>query len=308
MLRWQPVRTMAILPQPPAFSRTDLKKEHALRRAAEQAAIWQRKALREQAVTPTFSKISRPSNILKLYWRKRELLTPRDVGAAFFALGKLNRRSALRVGGDPLEAHPTAMELRADLAASAPYLPSRELSNALLGAAYMRSADETMLAALCDAAADKVLNHFTPRHVASTVYALGKLQRHDALLMPRLLSRVAADANEFHAIEMALTASGLADLDVRPTSALEAISRSAIRKIGDFGADELPMLLSALSALGWHDAQLVPLGASRLPNLLSDMTPKGLSETAAVMAASGSWIPSALDSLGEQAAIKAVSK
>ena len=142
-------RSLAILPQPPAFSRNDIKREEKLRKQAERAAMWQRKAAQEAITVPQFGKIKRPTNVLKLYREKRDLLSPRDTAAAFFALGRLARASAKKIDRDPLSDHPLAIELRADVTASAPYLPSRELANALLGAAYMRVDDEPMLAALC---------------------------------------------------------------------------------------------------------------------------------------------------------------
>ena len=182
------VRSMAILPQPPAFSRKDIKREEELRRAAERAAMWQRRAVQEELAVPHFGKIGRPSNVLKLYQKRRALLSPRDAAAAFYALGRLNRNSAAKINRDPLANHPAAIELYADLVASAPYLPSREVANALLGAAYMRCSSEPVLTALCAAAAEKALTHFSQRDVASVVYSLGQLGRHDDELMPKLLS------------------------------------------------------------------------------------------------------------------------
>lgn len=266
--------------------------------------MWQRQTARDEYSTPQFGNISRPSNVLKIYQQKRQILTPRDAAAAFYKLGKLNRASAARINADPLANHPTAIELRNDVAASAPYLPSREVANALLGAAYMRCSNETVLSALCSAAAEKAPDRFSQRDVASVVYSLGQLGRRDEELLPKLLSRVAAEASSFHAIEMMLTAHGLADLQVAPPSALVALSRAAIPKIEQFGAEELPRLLSSLASLGFHDEQLVRLAAERLPLLLTDMTPKALSETLASLATAKMWIPAALQSLADEAVLK----
>lgn len=92
------------------------------------------------------------------------------------------------------------------------------------------------------AAAEKASTHFSPRDVASCVYSLGQLGRRDEVLLPRLLSRVATEAADFHAIEMMLTAHGLADLHVAPPTALTALSNAALPKIDQFGAEELPRL------------------------------------------------------------------
>ena len=134
-------------------------------------------------------------------------------------------------------------KLRADLAASAPYLPARDLSNALLGAAYARTTDDALVDALCAAATDKAAGQFSQRDVASTMYALGRLGRRDGALLRVLLSRVVLEAPLFHAIEMSLAASGLADLQLAPSSALGALSRAAVPKLDQFGAAELPRLL-----------------------------------------------------------------
>ena len=238
--------------------------------------MWQRRAVQEELTVPHFGKIGRPSNVLKLYQKRRALLSPRDAAAAFYALGRLNRNSAAKINRDPLANHPAAIELYADLVASAPYLPSREVANALLGAAYMRCSSEPVLTALCAAAAEKALAHFSQRDVASVVYSLGQLGRHDDELMPKLLSRVVSDASSFHAIEMMLSAHGLADLQLAPPSALMALSRAAVPKIEQFGAQELPRLLSSFASLGFHDEPLVRLAASQLPQLLTDMDPKGI--------------------------------
>jgi hypothetical protein len=298
---------MAILPQPPAFSRKDIKREEELRRAAERAAMWQRRAVQEELTVPHFGKIGRPSNVLKLYQKKRALLSPRDAAAAFYALGRLNRNSAAKINRDPLANHPAAIELYADLVASAPYLPSREVANALLGAAYMRCSSEPVLTALCAAAAEKALTHFSQRDVASVVYSLGQLRRHDDELMPKLLSRVVSDASSFHAIEMMLTAHGLADLQLAPPTALTALSRAAVPNIDQFGAQELPRLLSSFASLGFHDEPLVRLAASQLPTLLTDMEPKGISEMFGALATARIWIPSALQALADEAVLKAES-
>ena len=301
----QHARSLAILPQLPVMGSGFLKKEKKLRAEAERAVIAQERARREAVKTPQFSKLDRPRLVLKAYEEKRNQLTPRDAAAAFFALGRLNRNSAYKKGYDPLWKHPTAVELRADVAASAPYLPSRDLSNALLAAAYSRTSDEVMLSALCSAAAEKAAEQFSLRDVASTVYALGRLKRRDTSLLPPLLSRVSNEAPLLHAIEMSLTASGLADLELAPPTALGAISRAAIPKLDQFGAEELPKLLAALSALGWHDELLLRLSCERLPLLLTDMEPKAISATAAVLASSDLWIPPALESLAAEAELKA---
>jgi hypothetical protein len=273
--------------------------------AAERAVKWQAAAQREAAATPQFGQIKRPTLILRVYEEKREQLTPRDAGAAFFALGRLLRNSAYRIRADPLADHPRATALRKDVAASAPLLPSRELSNALLGAAYMRSADEGLLSALCEAASDKAAELFSLRDVATCIYALGRLGRADEALLPPLLTRVVREAPRLHAIEMALAANGLADLQVAQPEALHALSRAAIAKLEQFGAAELPRLLSALSSLGWHDEQLLRLSAARLPLLLTDMEPKALSSMAAAFAAADLWIPVVLQALADEAARKA---
>ena len=90
-------RGLAILPQVPVLSNADVKKELALRRAAERAVAWKRQVVREQAATPQFGSIKRPSNVLKVYARKRTQLTPRDKCAAFYALGRLNQHAAYKL-------------------------------------------------------------------------------------------------------------------------------------------------------------------------------------------------------------------
>ena len=165
------------------------------------------------------------TSLYDVYESKRELLTPRDAAAAFFTMGKLARHAAYRVGGDPLDQHKRAIELRRDVVACAPHMPSMELMNSLLGAAFLRTSDEALLSALCAAASEKALEHFNLREVSSCVYALGRLGRPDEQLLPKLLSRVTSEAPYLHAIEMANIASGLADLNLAPPSALEAISK-----------------------------------------------------------------------------------
>ena len=298
-------RALAILPQVPALSHADVKKELVLRRAAERALAWKRQAAREQAAAPQFGSIRRPSNVLKVYARKRAQLTPRDTAAAFYALGRLTQHAAYKVGCDPLHSHPLAIELRADLAACTPVLSSKDLANALRSAAYLRSTDQVLIDALCGAAASKARTHFSLRDVASTIYSLGRLGRPDEDLLPGLLSRLSREASSFHAIEMSQAASGLADLQLAPPTALRALSRAAIPKIEQFGASELPKLLSSLSSLGWHDEQLLRLSTARLGALLTDMSPKGLSEMALSLAASRLWIPSTLDELARETELKA---
>lgn len=297
-------RSLAILPQVPVLSNRLIRKEERLRKIAESAASWQQRFRREAALPPDFSRLKRPGSLLRLYDEKRDTLRPTDAAAALFSLGRLNRHSAYKVGRDPLADHPLAQCVRADVAACAPHLSSRPLANALLGAAYLRSSDETLLSALCEAAAGKARGHFRLRDVASVVYALGRLQRPDAALMPALLSRVSSEAREMHALEMSLTCNGLADLHLAPPTALSALSNAAVAKIGDFGASELPMLLSALASLGWHDELLLRMSATHLPLLLTDMDPKGLATSAAVFAAGSIYIPAALQDLSAEAALK----
>ena len=187
-------RSLAILPQMPVMGSGFLKKERKLRADAERAVALQELARDEAAKTPQFSRLSKPSLVLKTYEQKRAKLTPRDVAAAFYRIGQLNRNSAYKMGRDSLDNHPRAMELRADLAVSAKYLPSKDLSNSLLGAAYARTSDEVLVSALCTAAVGKARDQFQIRDVASSMYALGRLGRRDEALLPVLLSRVLAEA------------------------------------------------------------------------------------------------------------------
>eukprot|EP00966_Prymnesium_polylepis_P132659 3066980-Prymnesium_polylepis.1 len=101
--------------------------------------------------------------------------------------------------------------LRDDLAACAAQLHSKGLCNILLASHYMRVTDERFLATMCVQAARKA-EQFSPRDVATAVYALGKLGRADAELLPRLLSRARTEAAELHAVELLYVALGLADL------------------------------------------------------------------------------------------------
>ena len=302
------VRPLAILPQMPRLSRSMLAKERELRRKAETAVRTQARAEREALKSPQFSRQQRPSGLLKVYDEARDRLTPRDAAAAWFALGRLSRNAAYALARDPLANNRTAAMLRMDVATSAPHLVAKDVSKALLGAAYMRTSDDGLLSALTAVAADKAPALFSPRDVATTVYALGRLPHAHALtpeLLPRLLSRVVHEAKELHAVEMSLAASGLADMRLAPPSALHALSRAALAKMGDFGAGELPLLLSALASLGHHDELLLRMSAHRLPLLLTDMPPKALATTAAVLATARLWIPSALEVLGAEAALKA---
>ena len=302
------VRPLAILPQMPRLSRSMLAKERELRRKAETAVRTQARAEREALKSPQFSRQQRPSGLLKVYDEARDRLTPRDAAAAWFALGRLSRNAAYALARDPLANNRTAAMLRMDVATSAPHLVAKDVSKALLGAAYMRTSDDGLLSALTAVAADKAPALFSPRDVATTVYALGRLPRAHVLtpeLLPRLLSRVVHEAKELHAVEMSLAASGLADMRLAPPSALHALSRAALAKMGDFGASELPLLLSALGSLGHHDELLLRMSAHRLPLLLTDMPPKALATTAAVLATARLWIPSALEVLGAEAALKA---
>lgn len=298
-------RPLAILPQLPPMSAKFLRKEKKLRAEAEVAVRLQQTAREEALKTPQFSKLGRPGEVLRTYVAKRSQLTPADAAAAFYALGRMNRNAAYKIGTDPRANDGRAVELRADLAVSAPYLRSRDVANALLGAAYSRTSDQALLDALCTAAAAKAPDQFSLRDVSSTVYALGRLGRRDTKLLPALLSRVSVEAPLFHAIEMSLTASGLADLEIAPPTALGRLSRAAIPKLDQFGAAELPRLLAALASLGWRDELLLRLSAERLPLLLADMEPKGLSATAAVLASADMWIPSALHILSTEASRKA---
>ena len=109
----------------------------------------------------------------------------------------------------------------------------------------------------------------------------------------------------FHAIEMSQAASGLADLQLAPPTALRALCRAAILKMEQFGASELPKMLSSLSSLGWHDEQLLRLSTARLGPLLTDMSPRGLSEMAISFAGSRLWIPSTLNELATETQLKA---
>ena len=94
-------RGLAILPQMPAISSSFLRKEKKLRRTAEIKMGQLEEAQREALATPQFSTCNKPSEVLRMYESKRELLTPRDAAAAFFTMGKLARHAAYRVGGDP---------------------------------------------------------------------------------------------------------------------------------------------------------------------------------------------------------------
>ena len=73
----------------------------------------------------------------------------------------------------------------------------------------------------------------------------------------------------------------------------------------NFAVSHCPLSLSSLGALGHHDEQLLRLSAEHLPTLLKDMAPKGLSEMAAAFSRARLWIPSALDALSGEAAVKA---
>jgi hypothetical protein len=246
-----PRRLLAILPQPPAFSKADLKKELQLRREAEYAAARQRQWVREQAVSPQFAKAKKPAGLLRYYMGQRERLTTRDAVAAFYRVAKLARAAAHKVGGDPLASHPLMATLRDDVEASVPHLQSRELCNALLAASYLRldGVSSSLVGAVCAAAAERA-EMLSLRDVSTALYSLGRLGRADEALLPRLLSRVTREAGRLHAIEMGHAASGLADLGLAPPSALSALSRAAVPKMEQFGAEELPRLLSSLSSLG----------------------------------------------------------
>ena len=60
-------RGLAILPQMPALSESFLKKERKLRAEAELAVRDQRLARLEAAKTPQFSRLERPSDVLRIY-------------------------------------------------------------------------------------------------------------------------------------------------------------------------------------------------------------------------------------------------
>lgn len=297
-------RALAILAQPPTLSRTDTRREQILRRSAEKNVILQRRQTVDAFPSPQFTRVPRPSTVLKMYLQARDMLSPRDVAAAFYRLGQLNRASAAKIRGDPLASQSSALKLHHDVATCAPHLPSREIANALLGAAYMRCSNEATLQALCSAAAGKAATHFSQRDMASTVYSLGLLCRHDDALLSKLLPRVVSEASTFHAIEIMLTAHGLADLQMAPCSALSALSRAAISKVQQFGAEELPRLLSSLASLGHHDEQLMRLSAQQLPLLLADMTPQGISQFLAALATAKIWIPSTLQLLADETVLK----
>ena len=195
----------------------------------------------------------------------------------------------------------TMMLLREDLASCAKHLHSRDLCNVLLAAHYMRIWDDALLAPVCAAAAQKV-EQFSLRDVATTVYSLGKLGRaSDGELLPRLLSRVRAEARELHAIELMYVASGLEDLRLAPPSLLPELTAAAGEKLEQFGARELGGFLGSLSSVGWHDHALLLDVEERLPLLVNDMGPHPLLGTVAAIAAADAWRPHALDLLCEQA-------
>ena len=95
-------RWLAILPQPPAFTKADMKLELKLQKRAELAASQQRAAIREAAISPRFDRAKRPKGLLRLYASQRDRLTPRDAVGAFYALSKLARGAAHRLGRSPL--------------------------------------------------------------------------------------------------------------------------------------------------------------------------------------------------------------
>ncbi len=297
-----PARRLAILTQPPLFSKADLQREAQLRRQIELAERTQRHHDAEAARAPQFREIARPEGVLATYMQQRARLSPRDAAAAFYALG-----SRLRVPAGTRRRrfeHAGLQVLVDDVAAAVPALRSWELANVLLGAAYMQLRDDALVAPVCEHAALKT-PQFSLRGVASSLYALGRLERRDAALLPALLSRIEAEAAQLHAVEMAHAASGLAGLYVAPPALLGALASAAVEKIDQFGALEMPMLLSGLASLSWHDERLLGAAASQLPVVLPDAGPRALAQLAAAYAAAKAWIPPALEQLGSHAAATA---
>ena len=216
-----------------------LKKEERLRKQAEYAVARQQKAREAAVQIPKFPTVQDPDEILSLYMKKRSMLTTSDAASAYFHVGWRLRRWASKRGRDPYAIRQEAVELRKDVTSGAPYMTSQCLAKSLLGAAYTRSADTIMISSLCEAAAVKASELFTVREVSNCLYALGSLERADAVLLPKLLSRVAAEAPMMHGIEMVMAANGLAQLRIAPPTALAALSKAAIPKLDQFSGSEL---------------------------------------------------------------------
>jgi len=105
-------------------------------------------------------------------------------------------------------------------------------------------------------------------------------------------------------VQLVNVVSGLAALRVAPKAVLAAVSEVAIEKIDQFGAMELPTLLSCLASLNWHDERLLHSSAAQLTALLTDMNPRALCEVATAFAAGRAWIPPAFERLAQEAAAK----
>ncbi|KAL1507111.1 hypothetical protein AB1Y20_007967 [Prymnesium parvum] len=296
-------RALAILPQPPAFSPADKRRELRLRKHAESTAqhmrsqVWLAKEKPKQ-----FRDFPTVRAVLRYYTQHRPWLTPRDAAAAFLAAGKLLR--GLAYCETPPRDGPRLKLLREDLAACAVHLHARDLTNVLLAAHYVRVKDEELEGAVCGQAVGKA-SQLSTRDVATMVYALGKLGRKEERLLRVLLARVQEDVDEMHAIELMYVASGLHDLSVAPMPVLAALSEAAQEKIEQFGPRELAPFIASLGALGWHDRPLLEMVQQRMPLLLIDMSPTSVVGVTTAIAAADAWLPTALDQLCDHAAATA---
>jgi len=214
--RWLPPRrAMAILPQRPQFSATDLRREEQLQRRILRAERATQLRLESLSAPPKFSQLKSTDEVLGAYEAKRPVLKPADTVAAFYALGQLTRMPAHLAGEARVARDPRFGALRSDVLASLPQLNARQLSNALQAAAYLQLRDATLLGELCSHSARRA-ETFALRDVVSGVYSLGRLRWRDEALARPLLERAEADVRGLHPIDLANLCGGLLGLGLAP--------------------------------------------------------------------------------------------
>lgn len=297
-------RGLAILPQAPQLSRADLRREAQLKRRvdlAERASQARLAALRSR---PKFVSCSSTEELLDSYRRKRPVLQPNDMAAAFFALGSLKRVPAHGGRQAQLPEDPRLSMLLEDLVDAVPRLKARQLSNVLQAAAYLQLRDERLLNVVCEHGARRA-DTFGPRDVVASIYSLGRLRWRNEQLLEPMIEIAERDVRGLHSIDLANLVTGLVGLRISPASLLHGVVDVALAKLDDFGSVELPALLSCLASLGCSNQRLLHAAAARFNDVAGGMNGRSLAEFAAAFATAELWLPPTLEALGNEASIKA---
>ena len=185
--------------------------------------------------------------------------------------------------------------LQEDIISSLPWLDSRRLCNVFLSAAYQQNRDPALLAPLCEGLLSRA-HTLNLRDVTTLIYAMGRLEYReedkDSPLLRELLGRAQRETPRMLGVEMVKLSLGLAALRLSLPDLLHPLCRTAVQKLDQFGAIELSSLLGSLTTLRHKDISLLRAACVRLPEVITDMNPRALVETAAALAAADQtvWI------------------